>query len=260
LHGQVRQDVGMVSPPNWLDRYRAGQRNRVWHELRQLGAAVREPGLREEALLVCDEMARRARQNVEVIIERLSSAGYRFHCNDDAQEPVTPHFPPAAGAAAHADWLAERFGPVPMTLLSWVRLVGDVWLVGTHPQWAESASADPLVIEAEGSRYPGEPIRGYFDNEHEVWREWAAQDPAEAGLFVLPLAPDRLHKENVSGGPPYGLILPDGSADGLFAAETTMPFVSYLNWVFSHGGFPGRTAPDNRWQMKRALARDLLLL
>jgi hypothetical protein len=42
-----------------------------------------------------------------------------------------------------------------MTLLSWVRLVGDVWLVGTHPQWAESASADPLVIEAEGSRYPG---------------------------------------------------------------------------------------------------------
>jgi hypothetical protein len=22
---------------------------------------------------------------------------------------------------------------VPMTLLSWVRLVGDVWLAGTHP-------------------------------------------------------------------------------------------------------------------------------
>jgi hypothetical protein len=39
-----------------------------------------------------------------------------------------------------------------------------------------------------------------------------------------------------------------------------MPFVSYLNWVFRHGGFPGRTAPDNRWQMKRALARDLLPL
>jgi hypothetical protein len=46
-----------------------------------------------------------------------------------------------------------------MTFLSWVRLVGDVWLVRTHPQWAASASADPLMIEAEGSRYPGEPIR-----------------------------------------------------------------------------------------------------
>src|SRR6266516_1310240 len=48
----------------------------------------------------------------------------------------------------HAGWLEERLGSVPLTLLSWVRLVGDVWLVGTHPQWATSASADPLVIGA----------------------------------------------------------------------------------------------------------------
>jgi hypothetical protein len=33
-------------------------------------------------------MARRARQNIEVIIERLSGAGYRFHSNDHAQAPV----------------------------------------------------------------------------------------------------------------------------------------------------------------------------
>jgi hypothetical protein len=105
--------VGMVSPANWLDRYRAGQRDRVWHELRQLGGAVREPGLSEQAQLVCDEMARRTRQNVEVIIGRLSDAGYRFHVNDDAQAPVRPHVPPTAGAGAHADWLQERFGPVP---------------------------------------------------------------------------------------------------------------------------------------------------
>jgi len=161
----------MVPMPDWLDRYRAGHRDRVWHELRQLGAAVREPGLSEQAQLVCDEMAWRARRNVEVIIRRLTDAGYRFHANDDAQDPVISHVPSAAGARAHAQWLAERFGPVPMTLLSWVRLVGDVWLVGTHPQWAESASADPLVIEAQGSRYPGEPIQGYFGNEHDVWRE-----------------------------------------------------------------------------------------
>jgi hypothetical protein len=256
----MRQDVDMVPPPDWLDRYLAGQRDQVWHELRQLGSAVREPGLREQAQLVCDEMARRARHNVEVIIERLTGAGYRFHTNNDAQDPVTPHVPPSAAAAAHADWLADRFGPVSMTLLSWIRLVGDVWLVGTHPQWPESASADPLVIEAEGSRYPRDPIRGYFDSDHDMWRRWAARDPEQAGLFVLPLSPDRVHKENVSGGAPYGLILPDGCADGLFAGETTMPFVSYLNHVFSHGGFPGQTLPHNHWQRKRALARDLLPL
>jgi hypothetical protein len=73
-----------------------------------------------------------------------------------------------------------------------------------------------------------------------VWRRQAARNPERAGLFVLPLSPDRVHKENVSGGAPYGFILPDGCADGLFAGETTMPFVSYLNHVFSHGGFPAR--------------------
>jgi hypothetical protein len=42
-----------------------------------------------------------------------------------------------------------------------------------------------------------------------------------AGPFVLPLAPDRLHKDNVSGGPPYGIIVPDGCADRLRAGQTT---------------------------------------
>ena len=96
----------------------------------------------------------------------------------------------------------------------------------------------------------------YFEEELESWHEW----PGDDRMFVLPVAPDRLHKDNVSGGPPYGFILPDGCADGLFIGETTMPFVSYLNWVFRNGGFPWPTFPDNHWQLKKALAKDLLPL
>ena len=79
--------------------------------------------------------------------------------NDEARTPATPYVLPTVAAGEYADWLEERFGPVPMILLSWTRLVGDVWLVGTHPQWAASASADPLVIELEGSRYANESVR-----------------------------------------------------------------------------------------------------
>lgn len=251
----------MVSS-RWLSPYLAGQRDQVWHELRQSGSTVRaRPDLAEEAQAVCDEMARRARQNVEVIIERLSAAGYRFHSNDDEQTPVTPHVAPTPTADEHADWLQERFEAVPVTLLSWTRIVGDVWLVGTHPQWPASASGDPLVIEVEGSRYPGDSsIREYLDDEWNDWRDDYADDPSTAGPFVLPLAPDRLHKENVSGGSPYGIILPDGSVEGLFAGETTTPFVSYLNHMFRHGGFPWTTDSDNQWRVKQDLARDLLPL
>jgi hypothetical protein len=205
-------------------------------------------------------MAQRARYNIEMIVARLSNDGYRFHSNDDEQTAQTPYVPPTATATKQADWLQERFGEVPMTVLSWVRLVGDVWLVGAHPQWPESASADPLVIEVEGSWYPNAPsIRDYFDSELSIWHEWSAED-SDAGLFVLPLAPDRLHKENVSGGAPYGIILPDGCVDGRFVGETTMPFVSYLNWVFRNGGFPWPTASETEWRVKQSLAKDLLPL
>lgn len=96
-------------------------------------------------------------------------------------------------------------------------------------------------------------------SELELWREQQAEDP-EAGVFVLPLAPDQLTKDNVSGGPPYGIALPDGCVDGLFVAETTMPFVAYLNWVFRRGGFPGPTASTSGWRVKRALTEGLLPL
>jgi hypothetical protein len=249
----------MTSASNLLGRYLEGQRDQVWNELRQLGSRLRESSVFDEAQLVCDEMARRARHNIEVIVTRLLDDGYRFHANNDEQSSETPFVPATPGAANQAGWLLERFGSVPLTLLSWMRLVGDVWLVGTHPKWPTSASADPLVIEAEGSRYPGSSIRTYFEAELESWHRWTAEDSA-AGLFVLPLAPDRLHKENVSGGPPYGIVLPDGCVDGLFVGETAMPFVSYLNWVFRHGGFPWPTASEEEWRVKRALARDLLPL
>ncbi|WP_326952278.1 hypothetical protein [Amycolatopsis sp. NBC_01286] len=251
----------MVSSPGWLSRYQSGQREQVWHELRQLGSRVREPELAQEAQLVCDEMARRARHNIEIIVARLSDDGYRFHTNDEAQAPVPAHIPPTPAADAYADWLQQWFGTVPMTLLSWVRIVGDVWLVGTHPQWLTSAAADPLVIEVEGSRYPGDSsMREYVDEEWIAWLERRTDDPDTAGLFELPLAPDRLHKDNTSGGSPYGIVLPDSCVDGMFVWETPMPFVSYLNWVFSNGGFPWPSAAEAQWDVRSRLVRDLLPL
>jgi len=80
------------------------------------------------------------------------------------------HVAPTAAASAHAAWLQERLGPVPLTVLSWVRLVGDVWLVGTHPQRSSSASADTLVIQVKGSHYSGESVRDYFEESFDAGR------------------------------------------------------------------------------------------
>jgi hypothetical protein len=69
-----------------------------------------------------------------------------------------------------------------------------------------------------------------------------------------PLAPDRLHKANISGGGPYGVRLPDATAEGLFIAEVALPIVAYLNRVFLDGGFPGPAVGAEKWKVKRALS------
>lgn len=220
-----------------LARYRAGDREQVWHDLRQLGDRVREPELARQAQAVRDEMALRARHNIEVIVDRLTTQGYRFHDNDDQQTPIAPIRTPTAHAAPLADWLSGRFGVVPMTVSSWLRLVGDVWLVGTHPswpgmrrpiRWSSNLSTRAIKVLAQD----------FYDGELDAWRDSSGDDPS-AGCFVLPVAPDRLHKANISGGAPYGFRIPDGCAEGIFVAEVAMPFVDYLNQVFRPGGFPG---------------------
>jgi hypothetical protein len=248
----------MPSADSLITRYRAGDRDAVWQELRALGAGARSPERVADAHAVCDEMAKRARQNVEVIVDRLRAQGFVFHANDAARTPVTPPRPAGKAGRRGAD-LARgtlRRDPHDARLVDASRR--DVWLVGTHPDWPESSAADPLVIEVEGSRHDA-PIEGAFAEDVEAHEERTAA--GATAPFELAVSPDRLHKDDVSGGPPYGIVLPDPCADGTFVAETTMPFVSYLNWVFSRGGFPVRTGPtEDERRVRKQLARDLLPL
>src|SRR5580658_5074695 len=64
--------------PTYIDRYLAGERVAVWNELIALGEAVRRKPVQADANAVAEETMRRARQNIEVLIPRLSGVGYRF--------------------------------------------------------------------------------------------------------------------------------------------------------------------------------------
>ncbi len=280
---------------SWLDDYRAGRHSQVWREMRQLGDRIREAQYLPAAVEVCDEMARRAKHNIETLISRLLDQGYRFHDNDDDETPCAPFYPASAAADGLVDWLEQNIGSVPLTVASWIRLVGDVWLVGTHPDWPESSGADPLVIEIGGLRYPSSPIWEYYHDEYESWqgsptplrvveenlallavaypvldhegrvvnetdRDFDVTEyvGGRSDVFVLPVAPDRLHKGNASGGSPYGFELPDGCADGLFHGDSTEPFVNYLNRVFVNGGFVAPTT--GHYPLRQELAKGLLPL
>jgi hypothetical protein len=63
---------------NFLQRYEAGEHEAVWADMMALGRQVRERPYLADAFAVARETMRRARHNVEAIIERLDALGYHF--------------------------------------------------------------------------------------------------------------------------------------------------------------------------------------
>jgi hypothetical protein len=207
---------------NYLERYQSGEYGQVWQELQALGAGIRKEPYNTQAQAVATETMRRVRRNCERIIARLQSFGYVFGTFPDGTRrsyTVTPLTPPSDHMRADREELEAEAGPLPLSLVAFWQEVGAIDLVGMHPSWPDGL--DPLVVD------PPEGALSYLDDEGD-------------GIFVG-LAPDDLHKDNTSGGDPYGLELPNPSADFLFMYERhDLLFVPYLRLtILQWGGFPG---------------------
>jgi hypothetical protein len=215
---------------NHLERYRNGEYEQVWNDLQALGSTVRREPHYSQAQEVAAETMRRVRRNCERIISQLRTLGYVFGTFPDGTRrsyTVEPLTPPSAAVRADTAELEAQAGPLPLSLVAFWQEVGAVDLVGMHPAWPDGL--DPLVVDP-----PEGALSFLFDIEED---EGAGDD---AGQFAG-LAPDDLHKDNVSGGDPYGVRLPNASADFLFVYERhNLLFVPYLRLaILRWGGFPG---------------------
>ena len=78
------------------------------------------------------------------------------------------------------------------------------------------------------------------------------------GRFAA-LALDDLHKDNVSGGDPYGVRLPNPAADFPFLYERhNLPFVPYLRLaILRWGGFPGLDGRGQKFEPLSTLVTGL---
>jgi hypothetical protein len=253
---------------SFLQRYQGGEHVAVWKELVALGKGVRHKLYYDDAVAVANETMRRARHNVELLIQRLAGMGYCFvppsdayllnslsitsprmaasNARDERRAKMKEELetkvngfrnipplqnpdvfePPSKSTEADIRKLErEAGGPMPISLRAWYAQVGGVSLVGSHdvinPEDAPIAS-DPLVVSR-----PSDLVQMLDFGE------------SEDGLGLW-IAPDDLHKANVSGGEPYTITIPNECADAPFEYEwheTT--FVNYLRKTFEWGGFPG---------------------
>lgn len=212
-----------------LDRYKAGDHQQVWSELLISGSEARadDDDARESRAIIAETM-RRARHNVELLVEALPTLGYRF------EHPDRVHVPPPPGLAEQLDGLERTIGVMPLALRAWLEQVGTVDLVGTHPEWPLRKS-DPLQVDGDVD---------YWRSEFELRTEDGLIGPDEP--FLVELSADALHKADISGGPPYGVAVPNPGVDGLLYGEwhqTT--FMTYVRIAFRYAGFAGYDYPDD---------------
>jgi hypothetical protein len=237
---------------SYLERYLSGEHEQVWAELVAQGKAVRAEPLYSDAVAVARETMRRVRWNIETLIPRLRKIGYEFgygwldvRDRSFALNQPAAFSPPSAETRQLIIELERVAGPLPLSLQAFYAVVGSVNFVGTAPTgWRIDENADPLYV------YPIEDAVAEYTDWNVAHQELAAADKAgNPGPFRVPIAPDYLHKYNISGGRWYNIALPNPAIDAELDAERhATTFVNYLRICFRWGGFPGweriETRPD----------------
>lgn len=205
----------------------------MWEELAALGPIV-ETAIRDEAERVAEETMRRAATAITELVNRLGSLGY----------PLRPRRDPDPEIEARLAELAEvAGGPVPISIAAFWLIVGAVDLAPIEdedlPDWMPADQGwleklDPLVVD---------PLRDAWYSVEEWQEDLAKNLPEVVGPLEVAIAPDRLHKLNISGGPPYAIRLPDASADPRIRwLEEEPHLVAYLRRAVQRGGFAGVSA------------------
>jgi hypothetical protein len=208
---------------SFTERYRQGDHRQVWDELVSLGDRVRLEPVLSDALTVATETMVSVRKNIEILVERLGSAGYEFD---------NPHLvledPPHDVATKIAE-IEDRVGVLPLSLRAFYETVGGVDFRGEHTEWQGCEYPDPLVVfSIETAIY-----------ELQEWEQSREEYESVFGSFRAPIAPHYVTKEGAAGGAWYGIAIPNAAADAVLLEEWhNALFVDYLRTCFQWAGFP----------------------
>jgi len=216
-------------------RYEGGDHVGAWSAVRAVGAL--DAAWRAEAEQLAVVTMTRVRANAEQLVAALVAAGWPIDPSDALPGPP-------AELEAKLDELARLTDdtPIPPAVAAFWRIVGSIHLapdlevVEVEGVPSGLFELDPLEVD--------DPVMTWYSVEE--WQDAAAGVRRElAGPIELSIAPDHLHKANISGGPPYALWLPDEGADPLVRNEVhRLPFTDYLRHTLAGHGFARRASDD----------------
>jgi hypothetical protein len=220
----------------FYERYLNGETGIVYAEIYKLGEAAFLPENFSDIEKVLTETFERVAYNLEIIYHELISINYRFKTDPkyNFERPLVKPLPNTYALLARLEEIVSPFGFVPVSLKMFYKIVGSCnfgWDYETNEDFIWQCadpihiiSLDDLVSEISDEDNLSD-LKDYFE---------------EDDFVALQLSADYLHKDNVSGGPPYSLQLtPQPSIDGNFLNEEhNTTFINYLRICFENCGFP----------------------
>ncbi|MFK7983262.1 MAG: hypothetical protein AB8G86_24995 [Saprospiraceae bacterium] len=205
---------------------------------------------------ILEDLMEKVKVNFDLIYERLKSLNYNFYNSKEARVLPTDDIEKRMNLLSK---YVEKGGLIPLSLKKFYLIVGGVDFmkkyncINSYPIYNEKFIPDPVVIPYLNDDFL-DYIKSQYSEEH--WGDKEALEYVyERGI---PLAPDDLHKDNISGGEPYCIKLSkhttidnffpwgftemeqDYQSNNLFGFEpNNQTFIEYLRYVFKWGGFSG---------------------
>lgn len=218
-----------------IQEYQNGDHVGVWEAIRKMPNDVAR---RDQAVLdVATSTMERVAQNADLITNRLSKHGWRALGSDYSDLRTQP----TDADQSIIDRVSKISGsPLPVSFGAFWQTVGGINWVWDY-QSGENCpdfgfdipfdEMDPLCIDPpQATTYQ---LDEWQSGEHHL------MTGLSKGKFRLDLAPDALHKANISGGDAYAIYLPSPDSDPKFANERhNLSFVDYLRLAFEWAGFP----------------------
>jgi hypothetical protein len=147
--------------------------------------------------------------------------------------------------------IEREVGPVPYAVAAFWRRIGPVDLTASHGNRAGCEYPDSLVV------LPASVAAAELED---FLADRVLRGDADFP-FKIPIAPDKYHKENVSGGMWYNVDCPAANDNPIVNEEgRRLSFLEYVQDAVRIGGFPGlrKCAGSHNWPIHElAVSRPL---